>query len=89
MRGLRRKTCPPSSSHKLAEMAADTSPLRAGQIKLHLTKMEAINQSVSRLAGTAGAAWAIEQLTTAPFVVVGWPNPCKAARIQIRKAATR
>ena len=88
MRGLRRKTCPPSSSHKLAEMADETLP-RADRIKRHLTKMEAINQSVSRLAGTAGAAWAIEQLTTAPFVVVGWPNPCKAARIQIRKAATR
>ena len=79
----------PSSSHNLAKMVTDlTGPRSATRIKRHL-ESESLRPRVANLAGPAGAEWVISQLITSPFVVVGWPNPCKAARMTMRKAARR
>jgi len=47
-------------------------------------RLEEKRCTVANLAGQAGADWAISQLSTSPFVVIGWPNPCKAARMSMR-----
>jgi hypothetical protein len=83
----RRNRYSPSSSHILAQIVTDLGlPCSASRIKHHLDKH---SDRVANLAGTAGLDWAFRQLTTAPFVVIGWPNPCKAARMTMRKAASR
>lgn len=70
----------PSSSHKLAEMVAK---LPASLIGSHLNRER---DRVAILAGPAGADWAILQLSTKPRVLRGWPNPCKAARMSMKRA---
>jgi hypothetical protein len=50
-------------------------------------ELNARRDIVARLAGPYGADWAISQLSTDPHFVQGWPAPCKAARMRIRKAA--
>lgn len=83
----RRNRYIPSSGHKLAELVKDLShPLQPGRIKAHLERLERSGLEVSKLAGQAGSAWAIDQLSTSPFVVRGWPAPCKAARMRLGKA---
>jgi hypothetical protein len=49
--------------------------------------LETHRDQVVDLAGPAGAEWAISQLSTDPHFVKGWPAPCKAARMRVRKAA--
>ena len=85
----RRSRYTPSSSHKLAEMVTElSSPRSEVRIKRHL-ESKSLRPHVANLAGAAGAEWVISQLTTSPFVVIGWPKPCKAARMSLGKAARR
>ena len=49
--------------------------------------LERHRTKIANLAGIYGADWAITQLSTEPFVTTGWPAPCKAARMRLRKAA--
>lgn len=80
----RRQRYTPSSSHLLAVMVTDlNTPRTSERISKHL---ERVRDRVANLAGIAGPDWAISQLSTSPFVVTGWPNPCKAARMSMGKA---
>jgi hypothetical protein len=85
----RRKPCPPSTSHKLARIVLTEVPL--GRTPENVRKaLEKNRGDVLRLAGR-DAAWAIEQLSTAPHVASGWPKPPKSAtrKMPKGKAATR
>lgn len=85
MRNRRRYT--PSSSHKLAELVTEIPIFSRtpGNVLGHL-KRPCQRESIARLAGPL-TDWAISQLSTKPFVVIGWPNPCKAARMSMRRKA--
>ena len=77
---------PPSSSHFLARMvlAIRKEYRKAPMIRRAL---ESQRKNIAHFAGIYGADWAITQLSTEPFVTTGWPAPCKAARMRLRKAA--
>jgi hypothetical protein len=49
-------------------------------------ELMARRDEVARLAGPDLAPWAIDQLSNPPHIVKGWPNPCKAGRMRLRKA---
>lgn len=85
----RRAFYEPSSSAKLANLVKKlTHPLmrRASTIRPSLENHRA---EVANLAGIAGADWAINQLSTQPHIAKGWPAPCKAARMRLRKAVAK
>ena len=86
----RRDPLPPSSSHRLAVMAS-TAITRLSfcrnETALAVRKeLLARRDEVARLAGPDLAPWAIDQLSTPPHFTKGWPSPCKAGRMRLRKA---
>ena len=91
MRQRRKSRYAPSSGHHLALLVASEHgnlSLNPKTIRAKLESEETLPR-VANLAGVAGAAWAIDQLSTKPHVVKGWPNPCKSARIAMPKSPQR
>lgn len=93
MRQRRRNLYIPSSGAKLAALITQRFPLTYGQRSItpesarkYLTGR---SEAVARLAGPAGAEWAINQLSTPPYIAVGCPRKCKAARMRLRKAVSK
>ncbi len=90
----RRSRYTPSSYHRLAVIASEAmtrlSRVRCDCAKAIQKELESRREEVARLVGSHSRVdWAIGQLITSPFVVIGWPNPCKAARMSLGKAARR
>jgi len=82
-----RRRYQPSSGHKLVLLVSNPMGLRTQR---HITRqvLESKRPVIANLAGYAGAEWAIDQLIELPATIKpGWPNPCKAARAKLRKAA--
>ena len=75
----RRSRYTPSSSNKIAEIAK-----RYGCSSVDARSL--ITQLVPPL---ITPDWVFEQISRKPHFVIGWPNPCKAARMSMRKAASR
>jgi hypothetical protein len=81
----RRKLYQPSSSYHLAAIVSglEQSARTPARLRVILSQ-PTLYQRIGNLAGIAGASWAIDQLSTQPFIAKGWPAPCKAARMRLR-----
>ena len=90
----RRSHYTPSSSHRLAAIASQAMT-RFSRDSCHCAtaiqkELESRREEVAKLTGSRSRVdWAISQLTTSPFVVIGWPNPCKAGRMSMRPPQRR
>jgi hypothetical protein len=84
----RRKLYTPSTGHKLILLVTEVTGVRTCA-RQHLSeRVERHRDAITRLAGPDRTDWAIAQLKDTPErVKPGWPNPCKAARMSMRRKA--
>lgn len=89
----RRNRYTPSSGAKLAALITSRFPLTYGKRSISPESarkyLTGYSETVARLAGPAGVDWAINQLSTPPYIAVGCPRKCKAARMRLRKAVSK